>query len=251
MAQVKTRKSRTQKRPRRRGGRAGWLVPLSIFIATAGATALALAMLQSRTGFTFFERPAPTDSTAAVAVTVGQAGFHIPASYLVYASTRRGGRRDELEMMALLPDLQGYSLDQAAAFASKAADSRVLNFTLREEPRGMSDEERLQSSFLPLTENRQGTSGPHGLQAYRFRPNSGYDGLELYVGGTPSGTVILRCQLESDDVPAPECESMTNVSDDLSLSYRFKRAHLDQWRDIDAGLRALTGAFMDVEKRSE
>jgi hypothetical protein len=44
---------------------------------------------------------------------------------------------------------------------------------------------------------------------------------------------------------------MTNITDDLSLTYRFKRAHLDAWRDIDAGLKALTGAFMDVERRSE
>ena len=245
--------SRIGKGAGRRGGRAAWLVPLVIFLVTAGGTAAVLATLYNRGSLNFFEQPAPTDSTAAVAVTLGGTGFTIPASYVVYASARRGGRKDELEMMALLPDLQGYSLTDAAAFASQAPDSRVVNFTLRAERRTLSDQERLEQSYLPLVENRDGTSGPHGLTAYSFRPNSGYDGYELYMGGTPAGTTILRCEKETDDVPAPSCESMTNISDELSLTYRYRRAHLDQWRDIDAGIRALAGAFMDVapQEKSE
>jgi hypothetical protein len=234
---------------RRRRGRAGWLVPLGIFVATAGATGAGLAYLKSTRGFTLFERPAPTDSTVAVAVRVGETGFHIPASYIVYASARRGGRRDELEMMALIPDMQSYSLADAPAFASKAPDSRVLNFTLREERRTLSDQERLEQSYLPLVEDRDGLTGPYALTRYTFRRNSGYDDYDLFVGPTPSAIVILRCEKDSADVPSPNCQSMTNVTDELSLEYRFRRAHLDRWRDIDAGLRALTGAFMDVESK--
>jgi hypothetical protein len=230
----------------RRSGRTAWLVPLAVFLATAGVTAAALAYLQSGRGLNLFERPAPTDSTEAVAVSIGEIGFHIPANYIAYASARRGGRRNELAMVALLPDLQGYSLADAAEFASGAPDSRVINFTLQEEQMTRSDQERLEQSFLPLVEDKNGFRGPYNLTQYRFRDNSGYDDSELFVGETPGGVVILRCEKEDGETSAPTCESITSVTAELSLTYTFHRAQMQQWRDVDAGVRALTGAFMDV-----
>jgi hypothetical protein len=38
------------------------------------------------------------------------------------------------------------------------------------------------------------------------------------------------------------------LGDGLTATYRFKRAHVAQWQDIEAGIRALLGAFMVKSK---
>ena len=230
--------------PRRR---AAWLMPLAAFVVAAGLSAAVLAYFSLGPARGLFgENPAPTDSTDAVALTIGDTGFHIPASYVLYASARRGCDMNELEMIALLPDLQGYSLDLAQDFSSNAPDSRVLNMTLREERDAPPDQDRLDELYLPQVEDREGGSGPHGLTRYSFRDDSDYRDRELFVGGTPAGQTLLLCEIESDAQPTPSCEGEARVAADLMVQYRFRRAHLERWSDIDAGLRALTGAFMDV-----
>jgi hypothetical protein len=241
--------SQTSRPFRRRAWRAGWLVPLGVFVAVAAVTAAALAYVRFGSATDLFaERPAPTDSTSPVAVTIGQTMFHIPANYVLYASARRGGQMRGLDMIALLPDLQGYSLETAQEFAASDADSRVLNFNLRPEVRSPADQVRFEEDWLPLVSDRAGSSGPYGLTHYEFREDSGraYRDKELLVGMTTGGLAIVLCTREDAEVTAPSCEGDAQIAEDLALNYRFKRAQLERWRDIDAGLRALTGAFMDV-----
>jgi hypothetical protein len=230
--------------PRRRSA---WLLPLAVFVVTAGLSAAVLAYFSLGPARGLFgERPAPTDSTAAVALTIGENSFHIPANYLLYSSARRGGDMNRLEMIALAPDLQPYSLDTAQEFSSNAPDSRVLNITLREDADAPSAAERLENEYLPMVEDRNGIGGPHGLTLYAFRADSDVADRDLLVGGTPAGQTVLLCEKETEERPAPSCEGETRIAADLVVQYGFRRAHLQQWRDIDAGIRALMGAFMDV-----
>ena len=236
-------------RPRRRRGRAGWLVPLGVFLFVAAASAIVLASMRFGPAVALFrESPAPTDSNEAVAAVIGQTRFHIPANYVLYASARRGGAMRELEMIALLPDMQGYSLDAAQEFANTGPDSRVLNFTIREDVRPASDEERLEQIYFPLVESRKPASGPSGLMRYAFGDTAGnaYAGKELLVGQTTGGLTILVCTREDAESEAPSCEGDAQISENLALTYRFRRTQLERWRDIDSSLRAITGAFMDV-----
>ena len=233
----------------RRRGRSGWLVPLGVFVVVAAISAVILGSVRLGPAASLFgESPAPTDSNEAVAVTIGQTSFHIPANYVLYASARRGGEMRELEMIALLPDLQGYSLDLAQEFAKTGPDSRVLNFTVREERRPPSDEERLEQTYFPWLVSTRGGSGPHGLTRYEFGDGAPAElsDKELLAGPTAGGQAIIVCAREDANVEAPSCEGDAQISEDLALSYRFQRAQLEHWRDIDSALRAITGAFMDV-----
>jgi hypothetical protein len=242
--------SRTTNPLHRRSGRAGWLVPLVVFVIVAGLTAAVLAYFRFGPAANLFaERPAPTDSTAPVAVTIGPTSFHIPASYVLYASARKGGAMRSLDMIALLPDLQGYSLEAAQEFAASDAGSRVLNFRLRDEVRPPADQIRFEQDWLPRVTTADGSSAPHGLTRYEFRDDAGraYRDKELFVGPTSGGLALLVCTREDAGVAAPSCEGDAQVAEDLALTYRFKRSQLEHWRDVDAGLRALTGAFMDVK----
>ena len=92
-------------------------------------------------------------------------------------------------------------------------------------------------------QDEDGTDGPFGLKAYAFRADSGYHSQELFYGMTETGAVALICDKADDSTPSPNCLRDLPLADGLALSYRFKRAHLKQWREIDKGARTLIAAF--------
>ena len=71
--------------------------------------------------------------------------------------------------------------------------------------------------------------------------------MDLFVAPTDSGPLILLCDKPGADTPSPNCLRDTRVNDKLGLSYRFKRAHLADWKAIDSGLRALIARFADAK----
>jgi len=225
--------------------RSGWLIPLGVFLVTAVLTGLVLLYYLSPTPSELIEeQAAPTDSSALVALTVGRQGFHIPANYIPFASARKGGTLDELTLVALLPDLQGYATGEAQAFADNSAESRVVNFTIRNQAI-LAERDRMARIYLPQVQNRDGTPGPYELTQYAFRADSGYRDEEMFVGDTDKGPMVLRCTKPAPDAVAPSCLRDMPLGPNLALSYRFKRAHLPDWREIDSSVRALIGAFMD------
>jgi hypothetical protein len=79
-----------------------------------------------------------------------------------------------------------------------------------------------------------------------FRADSGYHDQDLFAGTLDTGAlVLLLCNKPGPDTPSPNCMRDTAFGDGLALSYRFKRTQLAQWREIDAGVRALLAKFRD------
>jgi hypothetical protein len=237
--------------------RSGWLIPLAVFFVTASLSALVLAYyFAPPTGLTE-ELPVPTDSTNTVAGSVGTAAFHIPSNYIVLSSARRGGPQKELAMATIPPGFEGYTLASAQEFTANAVDSRVVNFTLKSEGLALPEPERLARVYLPPQDASattgasptaaRGTPGPYGLRQYPLRTDSGYRDMDLFVGATDSGVLILLCDKPGPDTPSPNCLRDTRLNEKLGLSYRFKRTHLADWKSIDSGLRALIARFTDAK----
>jgi len=85
--------------------------------------------------------------------------------------------------------------------------------------------------------------GPAGLTRYRFKPNSPYADLELFVSTDPNQPALIRCDLKPSSLGPILCEARVPVSDATMMRYRFAEIHLDQWRQIDALSRALLLEF--------
>jgi len=85
--------------------------------------------------------------------------------------------------------------------------------------------------------------GPAGLKRYRFKPNSPYADLELFVSSDPNQPALIRCDLKPSSLGPILCEARVPVSDATMMRYRFAETHLDQWRQIDALSRALLVEF--------
>lgn len=226
--------------------RSSWLAPaISFFVAAClSAAVLAYYFAPGPPGLGG-ELPAPTDATRAVEITIGSARFRIPANYILLASARRGGELGEVALAARLPQLDGYSLSLAKDFAGNDADSPIVHLRMRGGRAPLPEAERLERIYLLQIDNAQGEPQTEGLTRYSFRLESGYRAQELFTGLIDGQRIAVLCDRAAADTPSPNCLRDTPYGETLGLAYRFKRAHLAQWREIDAAVRRLIGGFVD------
>jgi hypothetical protein len=224
--------------------RSGWLVPLAVFFVTACLSALLLAyyFAPARPGQAE-EEPAPTDATRTIALSVGSHALRVPANYILMASARRGGPMTQVALIVILPDLQGYTLGAAPDLTSNAPDSKVIHIVLKSGTSLLPEQERLERIYMTQVEDSKGKLGPYGLRQYAFRSDSGYHDQDLFVGMTDGGPAVLLCAKIAPEVVSPSCMRDLPFGDNVTLSYRFKRAHLSEWRKIDSGIRARLAEF--------
>ncbi|HEY8948925.1 MAG TPA: hypothetical protein VIM56_08595 [Rhizomicrobium sp.] len=224
--------------------RSGWLIPIAVFVVTAGLSALFLLyyLVPAPTSF-IEEHVAPTSRTDPVAITINGTKFSIPANYIMFARARQGGALKEAQLFTALPDFQGYSEWHASSFSGNAADSPVIFLLLREEQFKISEAERLQRIYMTYVTDPAGKPGPFGLIQYVFRDDSGYHGEDLFVGQMDGKPVVLRCVRFSQQVPSPSCLRDQRIGSGVTLSYRFKRANLGRWQEIAQGVDKLIVSF--------
>lgn len=224
--------------------RSGWLIPVGVFAVTAVLSAVVLLYYLAPTPQSFIEEhPAPTSQTDPVNFSVNGVALSIPANYVLYKSARQGGRRGDIALFAALPDLHGYNDWESQTFAGDTPDSPVVYMLIRGEFVNLSESERLRRIYLSLVSNPAGKPGPFGLVKYTFRDDSGYREEDLFVGPTPSGPAVMRCDRFSAQNTSPSCLRDMLVTRGVALSYRFKRAHLDEWTAIASGVTQLFRSF--------
>jgi len=228
--------------------RSGWLIPLVVFFVTACLSALVLAyyFAPAPPGLAK-EEPAPTDATRVIAVSVGSLALRVPANYILMAGARRGGPMEEIALIAMLPDMQGYTLGAAPDLTSNAPDSRAVHIVIKSGKSLLPEQERFERIYVTQVEDAKGKPGPYGLRQYAFRADSGYHDQDLFLGATDAGPIVLLCAKIAPEAVSPSCMRDLPIGDALSLSYRFKRAHLSEWRKIDAGIRARLAEFSAKE----
>jgi len=224
--------------------RSGWLIPIAVFIVTAGLSALFLLyyLVPAPTSF-IEEHAAPTSRTDPVALTINGSKFSIPANYIMFARARQGGALKEVQLFTAFPDFSGYSDWHSSSFSGNAADSPVIFILLREEQFKISEAERLQRIYMTYVADPAGKPGPFGLTQYVFRDDSGYHGEDLFVGQQNGKPVVLRCVRFSPQVPSPSCLRDARATGGVTVSYRFKRANLGRWQEITQGVDKLVASF--------
>jgi hypothetical protein len=224
--------------------RSAWLIPLGVFVITFALSAVFLLLyLAPNAPGLFEEQVSPTSRSDIIHLRVHGRAFYIPADYLEYASTRQGGDRHEVALFALLPDMTGWSNWEAQTFAGNAPDSPVVFLLIRDEKINLSEADRLRRVYLGYVTDPRGEAGPYGLREFTFRQDSGYHDEDLYVGETAKGPVVLRCVRLGPEVPSPSCLRDLLIAPGVSLSYRFKRAHLAKWREIGDNVDKLISSF--------
>lgn len=249
----------------------GWWAPLAILAAVVLLSAFVLVYYFVPSPVSLIEeRPSPSTQIDRVSVRIGGVSFAIPANYLVFASARKGGTRRAIDIAASLPDFRGYSETERSLFGANGRNSPIVHIRVREDTYNVSEAARLSRVYLDQVVDPRGTQGSFGLMQYQFRDDSGYRGEDLFVGRDESPSshheeggarsvgrspgegessrarstlVVLLCERPGADVPSPNCLRDYPLGPGAALSYRFKRAHLGQWRDIARGVARLIASF--------
>lgn len=223
-----------------------WILPVGVMGAVFVISAVFLLYyLAPGGGDLFREQIAPTSSSETVTLTLGGQKFAIPANYLEYASTRKGGAVREIALFARLPKMAGWSHWQAEDFNDNGPNSHIIYLTLRPDPNRLSEAERLKRVYSDYIKGGA-KPGPHGLAQYDFRDGTAYRNEDFFVGQTDTGPVILRCDRQSNAVPSPNCLREQWLPGHIALSYRFKRAYLWHWRQITKNIDTLVTGFRPV-----
>lgn len=229
--------------------RSGWLIPLAVLLVTVVLSAFFLLYyLFPAPPPLFAEQQSPTSDTTPVEVEVGALKLWIPANYMMFDSTRHGGRRREVPLFAVLPDLTGWSNWDSGSFDDNGPKSQIVFMPIREDRVNLTEAQRMERIYLAYVTDPKGAPAPFELTKYTFRSDSGYRTEDLFVGQTSSGMMLLHCTKFSPDVPSPNCWRDMQLGKGVSVSYRFKRSKLSHWREIADNIAKLMDTFKHPPK---
>lgn len=235
-----------------------WRYPFGIFLATLVLSAIFLyyyvgPSVDEISGNT----PSPAISEEPVTFSVGGVTFSVPTNFTVYPRDRRGGERDEVALYTLWPTMTGYTPARREEFIENPKDTRRIDIVVGTRISTFGEQERIDILYLPYTNDRRGIRTPYQLVKYTFRdqrenvPTSGYADTELFLGEAEDGkTMALFCFEERKDIRSPDCWREYELSPTVSVSYRFKRHLLDEWRAIDARARAFVEETVQTQETS-
>lgn len=193
------------------------------------------------------DSPQASARSTPIQMQIGDNSFVVPEHYTQYPRARRGGPRDSVALYAVLPNLEPYSLRTDQAFFTNEADNPVVYFQIALNRQPMTEAERVSLLYFDSLESGEGEEMPFGLTFYRFRSNSPYADQDLFLRVDDNGDVVaLLCSRLSELVPSPNCRRDLEIPGNLTMSYRFKRAHLEDWEMIDTGLQQLAESFRDL-----
>ena len=228
-----------------------WRYPLGIFMATLVLCAIFLYYYVGPS-VEEIRGDVPSPAITEEAVTVEIAGHHFSpaANFTVYPRARRGGSRTEISLYALWPTMNGYSPAHRREFIGNDPQSRRIDILISKRSTAFDESQRFEVLYLPQTVDQRGVRTPYQLTKFSFKeqrtsvPTNGYANTELFVGVDDEEAMLtLFCFMERSDIPSPECWRTYGYSDDVEVTYRFKRPYLPEWRAIDSEVRAFVAGL--------
>lgn len=217
----------------------GWWIPLGFALLVAVLCALMLL---------YYLRPGPHDAdpvgdARAVSLSVAGLELTVPANYIKSAAARSGGPQTALSLIALLPDMTGYSQAGGKLFDTNAPDSPVINILIHG-GNALPPADRMARIYRPFLADSVGVPGSFGLTRYTFQAGSGYARNELFTGQSGRDLVLFLCEKPMPDLASPNCIATDRpFAPGVSVSYRFKRAYLSRWPTITNNINILLVKF--------
>lgn len=182
-----------------------------------------------------------TDDRRVREIVMGNNVLHVPSNMIRNPWQRTDGSWPQLQLYAHWPDMTGYSRDHASAFNNTGESGTIVFLTFQERIMSRDMSGRVEPIYKDLI-IQPGIEGPAGLTMHGFQEKTGYLGELLVLGERPGDAPFAARCLAGDaarEVIAA-CERDVHVGDNLSLTYRFSKGMLGEWRRLDAAVLALT-----------
>ncbi len=186
----------------------------------------------------------PTAQQSDIRAEVGGTLFAIPASYTRYGRNRWESEAESIELHALLPEMSGYSKDQAEAFTNLEASSRLLLISILPVEKNLPPSVLLSDVFLPQLSPQVETLA-NGLRKGTFVADSAYASSLFFQPSiaTPEtiGSPFYICSAETNG--ATWCTGRILIGRTAQAVFRFPDRYLDDWQAINQGLTELLRSF--------
>ncbi|MEQ1954363.1 hypothetical protein [Mesorhizobium sp. CN2-181] len=211
-----------------------------IFIAFAVLALVSLALSMAGKWFgSSIALAGYTDDPSPREVVIGNNVIAAPANTIRFERARRDGIASRLDLYLRWPLLDGYTQESRNDFNNVGGVRNILFLGFEE--RMMSRD--MSGRFAPIYRSlivTPGRKGPAGLTIYEFTKKSGY--LNEVLAVAPRGSkepFVARCLsgASAEESLAP-CERDVDFGDNLSLTYRFPRELLADWKTLDAAVLA-------------
>lgn len=167
----------------------------------------------------------------------------VPENMIRFSKERHDGAQSRLDLYLKWPEMSGYRAVYRDAFNLTATAPSLIFLSIQEQVMSRDMSGRFEPIYSSLIE-KPGKPAEAGLTAYRFSNKSGYAGETLLTGSGEDGKLfVVRC-LEAADI-LTACERDIFIGEDLSLTYRFPKALLGQWRAIDSAMAAFARGLIE------
>lgn len=225
------------------GMRARHFTPLVLALALAGTALVA----QTVRGWVSYARTPSSFSETRTSLETEMAGLalSIPGNMLRHGLPPAGADRasDSLDLTVLWPSMEGYSQANADAFADFGDTSPVMSVALRADDGQMDTNTRFEKVWLSLAAG-DALPGPAGLALLPLVADSSA-GTDFVAHRSENGQLFAaRCFTPRDRNLAATCQRTLRSETGLVVSYRFRQAHLADWRKLDGAMRGLVASFV-------
>jgi hypothetical protein len=173
---------------------------------------------------------APSADAHALPIVVADTLFQVPPLSIRPSAQRHSGAQDRVDLVFLWPSL---TAPEPATHLSPDADPLAIDrvfVTLAAKPGELPPQERMKSIYPRYLEAKT-APGPNGLSILRFRDGSPYQGEDLVYDGTTASGFAIRCNRDSNNGLPGMCLDERFVGN-ASVTVRFPRAWLDDWRSV-------------------
>ncbi len=190
------------------------------------------------------EQPIFDLSPDPVDLDIGRLRLRVPKNYIRRAEKTPDNRIKEILLHALLPNLAPYHEKNWWLFEDKTPTSRLVQIRFLEETGRHNETHR----FLHFYNNKlllssQGQA-PEGLTHYLFKPSINRPHEDVFTGKDRHDRRLLYLCFRPNPLSfAPNCSRTFPFAASISLTYRFKRAHLQNWNEIDNRVQDLIKKF--------
>jgi hypothetical protein len=189
-----------------------------------------------------------TEDTTLYEIVIGNNVLAVPANMIRFEKGRREGEAYRLDLYLKWPQMTGYTNADRDEFNNRDNRRNIIFLTVEERQMSRDMSGRLEPIYRRLIE-LPGAPGPaNGLRAYQFSEASGYLNEWLIVGDRAGHEAfVARCltgRAAAESLAG--CERDVHVADQLSLTYRFPEAMLQNWRALDAAVLAKMAEFLRV-----
>lgn len=155
-------------------------------------------------------------------------------------------------MHALLPDFQGYSKQNWWLFEEKSPSSRMILIQI-EEMHNMINE---QTKFKFLKEKHLKEvpypTAALGLTHYLYKSNTNRKDQDVFSGFDGNNhRLVYFCFRPTPLSLSPTCSRTFAVALDTALTYKFKRHHLSNWREIELNIKKFIRQIHLLSSRSQ